>query len=202
MERTHYIYVDFENVQLLDLGLIANRPVVLVLVLGEHNKELPVSLVKKLVEHVGQVRIAQSWQTGKNALDFVLACQVGLRAAEEPEAFFHVVSRDKGFDALVGHLKELGILAARHDAFADIPILAPVETMSPDELALAVKLRLARPAASRPKKRKALLNHIQTQFGRRLAPEKVDEIVRRLSAMKAIAINPEDLVTYAFDRLP
>jgi hypothetical protein len=123
MERLNYIYVDFENVQTLDLDLISDRPVAVVLLLGKQNKDLPVSLVKKLLERSGQVRIVQTEKTGKNALDFVLAYQIGLKAALEPNSFFHIISRDRGFDALVAHLKAQKILAARHDAFSSIPIL-------------------------------------------------------------------------------
>jgi hypothetical protein len=199
MERLNYIYVDFENVQTLDLDLISDRPVAVVLLLGKQNKDLPVSLVKKLLERSGQVRIVQTEKTGKNALDFVLAYQIGLKAALEPNSFFHIISRDRGFDALVAHLKAQKILAARHDAFSSIPILIPVERLNPNELAVLVRERLAKASSSRPRKRKTLQNHINGQFGKRLSPDTVEKILTHLASFKTIEISPDELVSYAFD---
>jgi hypothetical protein len=199
MERLNYIYVDFENVQTLDLDLISDRPVAVVLLLGKQNKDLPVSLVKKLLERSGQVRIVQTEKTGKNALDFVLAYQIGLKAALEPNSFFHIISRDRGFDALVAHLKAQKILAARHDAFSSIPILIPVERLNPNELAVLVRERLAKASSSRPRKRKTLQNHINGQFGKRLSPDTVEKILTYLASFKTIEISPDELVSYAFD---
>ena len=42
---------------------------------------------------------------GKNALDFYLAFYVGDLAAKDPEAGFHILSDDTGFDPLIKHLK-------------------------------------------------------------------------------------------------
>jgi len=50
MPRTNYIFVDFENIQDLDLDRIANKPVRVILVLGERNRNLPVALVKMLLK--------------------------------------------------------------------------------------------------------------------------------------------------------
>ena len=47
MTRTNYIFIDFENVQETDLDRIANKPVKVMLVLGELQKNLPVKLVKQ-----------------------------------------------------------------------------------------------------------------------------------------------------------
>ena len=202
MERTNYIYVDGENVRALDLDLITNRPVVVVLVLGEHDKALPVPLVGKMLEHPNQVRIERSVQTGKNALDFVLACLVGQRVAAEPTAFYHIVSRDKGFDALVKHLKERKIFALRHDEFSLIPILLPVESMTPEALVELAKNRLGKNPSNRPKKRKGLLNLVHGLFGKRLAPEQVEAVLQRMVSTQAIEIGADEIVRYAFDRLP
>jgi hypothetical protein len=41
---------------------------------------------------------------GKNALDFYLAYYVGELATNDPEVYFHVISKDTGFDHLIKHL--------------------------------------------------------------------------------------------------
>src|SRR3954466_9473882 len=118
MNRTHYIFVDFENVHEVDLDLVADKSVVVLLVLGEKHKSLPVDLVKKFLKYPAQVRLIEAGKSGRNALDFVLAYRIGVESVANPKGFFHVVSRDTGFDALILHLKNNHILADRHDSFA------------------------------------------------------------------------------------
>ena len=55
MNRTHYIFVDFENIHEVQLELIENKPVVVVLVLGERHKKLSVDLVKQLLKYPAQI---------------------------------------------------------------------------------------------------------------------------------------------------
>ena len=46
-------------------------------------------------------------EPGKNALDFHIAYYLGQLALKEPDAFFHIVSKDTGFDPLIQHLNGL-----------------------------------------------------------------------------------------------
>jgi len=41
--------------------------------------------------------------TGKSALDFHIAYYIGELAVRNPNAHFHVISRDTGFDPLLTH---------------------------------------------------------------------------------------------------
>ena len=50
---------------------------------------------------------------GKNALDFHLSFYLGYVAAKHPEANLMVVANDKGYDAMIGHAKDLGFTATR-----------------------------------------------------------------------------------------
>ena len=67
----------------IDLDLIADKPVVVILVLGERNKNLPVDLVRKLLQYSTQVRLVETGHAGKNALDFVLAYHIGVQAVAD-----------------------------------------------------------------------------------------------------------------------
>ncbi len=116
MTRTNHIFIDFENVQETDLGCIANKTVRVALILGEKQKSLPVKLVKLIQKYPEQIRLVETVLNGKNALDFVLACEIGVEIQKDPTGYFHIVSRDKGFDALIKHLKSKKILAARHSS--------------------------------------------------------------------------------------
>lgn len=60
---------------------------------------------------------------GSNALDFHIAYYIGRLAAIEPSAYFHIISRDTGFDPLIQHLRSQKILAGRVRTIANIPVV-------------------------------------------------------------------------------
>ena len=155
MGRTNYIFVDFENVQEKDWERIAGKPVTVVLVLGVQQKSLPVQLVRKLLKVGSQVQLVEAKRAGRNALDMVLAHYVGAIRVKDPEGYFHIVSKDKGFDSLVGHLQDEGAFARRHSSFSEIPIL-----MNAEERMNVVSKDLKENTAARPKKRPALESKI------------------------------------------
>jgi hypothetical protein len=156
----HYVFVDFENVQAVKLELIRGRPVMVIMVVGKDQTKVPLDLVAQLMEHSSQVRLVRTEVKGKNALDFVLSAEVGAQGVVDPKASFHIVSRDKGFDALVAHFRSMGREAARHDAFVKVPGLGgaaavPVVarkaagSVARKAVPAAVRAPVRRPAAGR-----------------------------------------------------
>lgn len=191
MNRTNYIFVDFENIQETDLNRIANKPVKVWLVLGERHKTLPVKLVKLIQKLPGQVNLVETGLNGKNALDFVLACEIGIEVQKDREGYFHVLSRDKGFDALIKHLKCKDVHAARHAAFNEIPIL-----MNLEERVKSLIERWKSKKTSQPKKRAALESEIQAFSGKILSPDEVAETIQKLVAEKIITISETGGILY------
>jgi len=191
MSRTNYIYVDFENVQETDLDRIADKPVKVRLILGERHKSLPVRLVKLIQRFSEQVRLVETGLNGKNALDFVLAYEIGVESEKDPHGYFHVLSRDKGFDALISHLKDKGILAARHALFSEIPVLM---NLAERVNLLASQFKVNQ--TNRPKKQKTLESQIQAVFGKTLSPGEVEETIHGLVAEKTIALSEKGEVDY------
>jgi hypothetical protein len=191
MSRTNYIFVDFENVQDIDLDRIANRPVRVTLVLGERHKNLPVALVRKLLSYAGQVELVETGRSGKNALDLVLATHIGEARKADPHGYFHIVSRDKDFDALIGHLKDNGTLAARRAALSDIPAL-----MNLSERVNQMANFFEANSSTRPKKRKTLESQIQALFGKALSTGEVADTVAGLVQDRIIALSDTDEVVY------
>lgn len=96
MNRTNYIFIDFENVQETDLDRIANKPVKVTLVLGERHKSLPVKLVKLIQKYPAQVQLMETVLNGKNALDFVLACEIGVASEKDPAVISTYYRATKG----------------------------------------------------------------------------------------------------------
>lgn len=220
MNRTNYLFVDFENIHEVDLDLIADKPVKVILILGERHKKLPVEMVKKLLKYQAQVRLIEAGRSGKNALDFVLSYRIGVESVADSNGFFHIISRDKGFDPLILHLKNNDISAERHESFAKVPVLASEMSVRPRErpktattrpaagkpgnktassAADRVKLmtdRFATNKTNRPKRKKTLRSHIFTHFGKRLSTSDLDEILEALVTDNVIEITPRGAVVY------
>jgi hypothetical protein len=208
MEPTHHIYVDFENVQSIRLELIAGKAVTVTLVLGSQQNSVPVELTGKLMEYASQVRLVKTKASGKNALDFVLTCELGGRCATRPDDVYHIVSRDKGFDAVIEHLIAHKIRVSRHESFATVPVLsvAPAAASNtskkptPPTLegrVAAILEKLEKNSTNRPARTKTLLSTIDAHFGRELPGAAVQAIVDRLAAQRKIRISATGAVTYA-----
>ena len=195
MNRTTYIFVDFENIHEVDLDLIADKPVVVILVLGERNKNLPVDLVRKVLHFSAQVRLVETGHSGRNALDFVLAYHIGKQAVADANGRFSILSRDKGFDALILHLKDNGILAARHEEFGKIPALQK-ETPSLEERVKVITAHFAEHKTNRPKKEKTLRSHVHAHFAKKLSDAELNATIKALTAKKVIEITATGAVTY------
>ncbi|HPY39630.1 MAG TPA: PIN domain-containing protein [Thiolinea sp.] len=219
IKRTNYILVDFENTQVVDLELITGKHVQVILVIGEKQKHLPLTLVKQLLAHASQVTIIESTCVGRNALDFILAYQIGKLVQQDPMGYFHIVSKDKGFDPLIAHLKRQSVLASRHDDFTKIPILcnqailqAPVnkaalpvltqlsitsqlEQPLHDKIKLLIEHLMKRDIA-RPLTRESLIADIHARFARKLTDLEVVALVKQLEQLKFIKISADNKVGY------
>lgn len=194
--RTNYIFVDFENTQVHDIGLISGKPVILLLVMGEKQKQLPIPLIKQLLAHADQVGLIEANCTGKNALDFVLSFHVGQWAKQDPTGYFHIVSKDKGFDPLITHLKQLKVSAARHDEFAQIPVFVDLPALSTLDKITLLTERLTKHTQSRPSTRSSLMSQIHSTFAKQLAESEVAGLVKQLEQRKLININENNKVSY------
>lgn len=191
MPLTHHIFIDYENVSETDFSRIVGKPVRVFMILGANHTKLPTSLFEFLQDHPDQLRILRTPLTGRNALDFVLACELGQLVATEPESYFHIISKDSGFDALVKHLKGKKRLVARHSSLGEIPLLFTTE-----ERLLRLYLNLRDPEKSRPNKRKALEAVIQGNFGRSLSSEIVDKTITDLVHRNIIVMSDTGQISY------
>lgn len=194
LSRTNYIYIDYENVTEVDLGLIAEKPVKVILAIGPHVRNLPVELVAKMLEFAGQVRLLKSVTAGKNALDLLITVDLGRERERDPGGYFHIYSKDRHFDSVVKNLRAQGTLIERRESLSHIPILMKAE----ERLTLLVE-RLGAPGAGRPASRAALERHIQAQFNRSLSATQLAQVLEGLQRRKVISWNPEGGIRYLQD---
>jgi hypothetical protein len=153
-------------------------------------------LVQAILEHAGKVKLVRAQCSGRNALDFVLACVAGTLVTFDPLGYYHIISKDKGYDALVAHLRSQNIHAARHDAFNKVPIFrAAVAPTTPDRAAQYAR-HLELVPSHRPARRKTLSSAINTYFARQLPESEVENIVASLISSGTVTIGATGKVDY------
>jgi hypothetical protein len=186
--RTNYVLIDYENVQPQALSALDQEPFKVMVFVGANQTKIgfdAAAALQRMGSKADYVKIAGN---GSNALDFHIAFYIGQLAAQDPAAYFHVISKDAGFDPLIQHLKTRNIFAARSRDIAEIPFVRAASSRSPAErLALVVdKLRQLGPA--KPRTTKTLSSTIGALFLKRLAQEEVDDLLQQLAAQGIVAI--------------
>lgn len=200
---THFVFVDFENVPEVDLGLVTGKPARVMLLLGKHQKKLDVALVQQIRRLADQIELVEVGGSGPNALDLTLAYYLGQAVQRDPGAQYCIVSRDKDFDPMIGHLHSQQIEVARYASFAALPFLPQPKTAVatrklPEDRRAKVIGRLKNSTVrNRPSKRKALLAHINAALGKETSESAVADIVRELVDSNVLSIDALGKVTYA-----
>jgi len=183
------VLVDFENVQPKNVGLLSGGPYKIKVFLGASQAKIPLEMARALQACGPDAEYIQIDGSGKNALDFHIACYIGRLAAENPNAYIYVISKDTGFDPLIKHLKAQKILCQRLKSIADIPLAKLLKSDSTPEKIDAVIDNLARRKTARPKNLKALRSTIKALFANPLADEELDGLVEQLTERGAIKIS-------------
>ena len=122
MTLTH-ILVDFENVQpqVDDLGLLRGDDFRVRIFHGVHQNKFDVRMYKALQPLGDKVELVQSDRQGPDVLDFHISFYLGRLLQEHlnpktsaaQAARFFVISKDRGFDSLIVHIRSLGFEAHR-----------------------------------------------------------------------------------------
>lgn len=194
--RTNYVLIDFENVQPASLaGLDADHFRVLIFVGASQNKLSfdTAAALQRLGSRAEYVKIAGN---GSNALDFHIAFHIGHLCAQDPTAYFHIISRDTGFDPLIRHLRERKVYAARSKDVADIPLLKAANSKTTVEKVAVVVANLQQRGASKPRTLKTLSSTINSLFQKQLSEEDLTAVLKALQSEGLVSIN-ESKVTYA-----
>lgn len=171
--RTNFVLVDFENVQPKDIGLLKDGPFKVKVFLGPNQSRIPVALAAALQSLGESAEYIILETAGNNALDFHIAYYIGVLSASEPTAFFHVISKDSGFDPLLKYLKGKKVFAQRSTCIADIPYFKPSLPVAPEAQVDAVIADLVRRKASKPRTQKTLLSTLHALFKKELSEQQL-----------------------------
>lgn len=194
--RTNYILIDLENIQPASLaGLDADCFKVLIFVGANQTKiafELA-SAAQAMGTRASYIKIAGH---GSNALDFHIAYYIGKLAQQDPTAYFHIISKDTGFDPLIQHIKTQKIGITRSKDIAEIPLLKAANSKTLQEKMAVVLSNLRQRGAAKPRTVKTLSSTIAALFQKQLPEEELTLLLAELQSAGAISIN-ENKVSYS-----
>lgn len=193
--RINHVLVDYENVKADDIRELNREDVRVAIFLGSNQAKLPSELAIQMQELGARGEYIQLNGTGPNALDFLIAFTIGERAASGGPAYFHIISKDHGFDPLIAYLKSRKILAARSKSVGDLPFVKAAQPTKPSERAKYVVEKLSTPKSTKPRTEKTLANYVRTVFHGQLSDKDVEEVMAQLRSTKFLAIQ-EGKVTY------
>ena len=196
--KKHYILIDYENVQTKSLAVLHSTPnqaFRVIVFVGANQSKIPIELVSSMQGFGNKAEYVQITGSGRNALDFHIAYYLGALTERDPAGYFHVISKDTGYDQLIKHLKGKKVSAARQKDLFEIPWLSSSNKKPMNEQITAIVENLAARGNSRPRKVKTLKNSINSLFGNKLEAEKIDNLVKDLQEQKYIVIKQES-VTY------
>ncbi len=214
----NHVLVDFENVHHIDPAIIGAKSVSLTILVGAKQTKLDAETVVKLFEHAASVQLIRLTASDKNAVDFALAYYLGRAVLSDPTAYFHIVSKDSGYDPLVAHLASRHVRVRRHKDFSTLTFAAPSSSAAAapkpvakpkpamaapkkeaieltDTMRLVLE-RLRKSANNRPKKQKTLLSHLKNSLANGATEADAAGLLARFVEAGYVRIDDKANVTY------
>ena len=186
---TNHVLIDFENVQPKNLSILANHPFKVFVFIGASQTKVPRHVAVAMQALGDRAKYVEIDGNGPNALDFHIAYYIGELAAADPTGSFHIISKDRGFDPLIRHLKGKNIQVRRESDLAEIPNLRiPKKAKKDDKIDAIVKNLIGR-GQSRPRKVKTLQNTISHLVSEALTEAELATLIGELQKRKLIVIN-------------
>ncbi len=190
------LFVDFENAGKVDLSTVP-ADVFVPFFFGASQKSVPTEFLKAALKLGDRFLPIDIEGQGKNALDFHIAFYLGEYLAANSRASCTILSKDKGFDPLVKHLRKRGFAVRRVATVADA-VGANAKAKGKAEASAStaehpptfediVQWLKNMQARTRPAKRKGLLAHLKSHFGRKISEAELDKLIDQLIAKKKLS---------------
>lgn len=187
MSKT-FILIDYENVQ-PDIATCATDENTHILIfVGAKQENVRLDMAASLQKFGNRAEYIKISSTSKNALDFHIAYYIGQITALTADTRFLIVSKDKGFDPLITHLKNKKINIRRTESIAKATSANTKTASSSGKLSIVID-GLERRGASKPKTLKGLASTINAMFQNKLKPNDVQNLIKALQQKKYIEIS-------------
>ena len=196
--RKNYVLIDLENVQPTSVEHLDQECIHVVLFAGPTQTSVRMDLFESILNKLrstSQIQLVRVSHAGKNSLDFHLAYELGVMSEKDPSGYFHIISKDKGYDPLVKNLRERKIYASRHAALSDIPIIKLVQAKTTEERIPLLEDYLTKQQAARPRKMDTLRNTLNHIFRNQLEKSDRDQLIKHLMTSGKIVVSDQK-ITY------
>lgn len=188
MARTNYIFIDYENVHPISFDLPEDYPFKVILFVGSNQSKIPIELVTSMQLLGSNAEYVRIQGNGKNALDFHITFYLGRWFEKDPNGYFHIISKDTGFDVLIRHLRDKKVLIQRHKQIDDIPALKKANSKTLEEKIEVIRDYLISRGNAKPRKVATLSNTINSLFMKVLSDKELNTLIDKLAQKKLIAI--------------
>ena len=186
------ILIDYENLQVRNLDDVYHLDADIYVFRGPTQNKLPAELIESAQKFGSRITWIKTSRQGHNALDFHIAYYVGRMAEIDPKVFFHIVSKDDGFDALIDFMKERTLFIDRVESIEEIPLVKKMKAIECNPVAF-IKDRILN--VSSPSRLKTLRTAIAKWLEK--DDEKfVDGIIESLKKEKFLEIDAQGKVNY------
>jgi hypothetical protein len=192
--RTNYVLVDYESVQPSSIAVLEQECFKVMIFVGEKQAKIGFEMAASLQRLGPKAEYVKMSGSGPNALDFHIAFYMGQLSIAEPKAFFHIVSKDTGFDPLIAHMKSRKILAARSTRVEDISMVKVVSAKTPSERLATIIANLRQRGAAKPRTTKTLTSTIHAIFLKSLPDTEVASLLDQLQQQGFISISGAKVV--------
>jgi hypothetical protein len=194
--KKNIILIDYENIQNIDLQPLLNQDIQIYVFHGKQQKFT--GPILKMALEFGKEKFipVEISGNGKNAADFHIAYFLGKLSREFENPFFHIISKDNGFQPLVHYIKDVDKkYCLQESAISDIPFLKHVpEQNSKSHYQIVEEFFLNR-KTGKPKKKKTLCNQIISVCKKEITENDADKIIQQLIVNKIIDCK-DDKVSY------
>ena len=194
--KTNYVLIDFESIQPQALETLAEEHFKVMVFVGASQAKISFDVAASLQQLGSNAEYIKISGNGPNALDFHIAYYIGRLAVVDPSAYFHIISKDTGFDPLIKHLRSQKIFAGRVVSVGDIPAVQASSSKLPQERIAVVIARLRQMKAAKPRSVKTLSSTITSLFLNQISEQEVATLVQNLVSEGYLEITGAKL-TYA-----
>ncbi len=186
--KTNYVLIDYENVQPEAMAVLGEEHFKVIVFVGANQAKVTFDVASALQQMGDRAEYVKITGNGSNALDFHIAYYIGKLASIEPDAYFHIVSKDSGFDPLIQHLKTKKILACRSKDVTEIPLVKAANSKSPTDRLAVVISDLQRRGSAKPRTVKTLSSTINGIFQKQLSEQDVAALLTALQKAGVVAV--------------
>lgn len=186
--KTNYVLIDYENVQPEAMAVLSDEHFKVIVFVGANQAKVTFDVASALQQMGDRAEYVKITGNGSNALDFHIAYYIGKLANIEPDAYFHIVSKDSGFDPLIQHLKAKKILACRSKDVTEIPLVKAANSKSPTDRLAVVISDLQRRGSAKPRTVKTLSSTINGIFQKQLSEQDVAALLTALQKAGVVTV--------------